>query len=267
MAAVKSVLFTYNGWMYISFVAGELNEPERRLKRIILLGTGGAVLLYLGANFAYLYLIPLPAMPGTVVAKEAMSMLLGPVGATVMTACILASVFGALNGVILTKARVAYALSRDGLTFGFLGRAHPTRATPYFSILIQGAIAVALVLILRDPLKPLRLFDRLIAYFVMVEWLALVFGIGAVFVLRRTMPNAVRPYRTPGYPIVPLIFVGGTVFGLGTMLWSNCAQGDFAPLFGVGLALAGFPVYRVWRRRAPVTSPAVAVAPEPVSRE
>src|SRR6185436_18565750 len=116
--------------------------------------------------------------------------------APLMAACILASVFGALNGVILTKARVAYALSRDRLTFAALGRAHPTRATPYVSILIQGVVAVILVLALRDPLRPLQLFDRLSAYFVMVEWLALLFAIGAVFVLRRSARNLTRLYRT-----------------------------------------------------------------------
>lgn len=249
-AAVKSVLFTYNGWVYIGFMAGELKDPERNLTRIIFVGTGTTIGLYLSANLAYLYLIPLAAMPGTVVAKEAVRVLAGPLAASVMGACILASVFGSLNGVIMTKARVAYALGRDGLSFSWLGRAHPTRATPYVSILIQGLIAVVLILVLRDPARPLRLFDRLTAYFVMVEWLALVFGVGAIFVLRRTMADARRPYRTPGYPVVPAIFVGGTGLGLTALLWSACSQGDFAPLWGVALVAAGFPVYQVWRRWA-----------------
>lgn len=246
-AAVKSVLFTYNGWVYISFMAGELKDPGRGLTRIILVGTTATVALYLAANLAYLHLLPLAAMPGTVVAKEAVRVFAGPVGASLMGACILASVFGALNGIVMSKSRVAYALSRDGLTFAWLGRAHVTRATPYVSIMIQGAVAVLLILILRDAARPLRLFDRLTAYFVMVEWLALVFGVGAIFVLRRTMPDAMRPYRTPGYPVVPAFFVAGTTFGLGALLWSACAQGDYAPLWGVALVVAGFPVFRVWR--------------------
>lgn len=247
-AAVKSVLFTFNGWVYVSLVAGELKEPRRDLGRIILTGTGIVIALYLAANLAYLYLIPLPQMAGQVVAREGMRLIAGPVGAMVMMACILSSVLGSLNGVILTKARVSYALARDGLSFGFLGRVHATRATPYISILIQGAVAVVLVWALRDPERPRRLFDRLTAYFVLVEWLALLFAIAAVFVLRRTRPGAERPFHVPGYPWVPGFFVAGTTLGLGAILWSALAAGDFSPLVGLGVVVAGFPAYWVWRR-------------------
>ncbi len=248
-AATKSVMFTFNGWVYISLVAGEVIAPERRLSRVILTSMGTVLAVYLLANLAYLALMPLSAMPGTVVAREAMRIALGPTAALVMSACILASVFGAMNGVILTKARVAYALGRDGLIFGWLGRAHPTRATPYVSILIQGAVAIVLIFALTDPVSPLRLFDRLTAYFILVEWLALVFAIAAVYVLRRKLPAAPRPYRVPGYPVVPAVFLAGTTAGLGAILWSACARGDYSPLFGLGIMAAGFPAYALWRRR------------------
>ena len=258
-AAAKSVLFTYNGWIYVSLIAGELKDAERRLKSIILLGTGTVVLLYLLANLAYLYLMPITAMPGKMVGSEAMIRIAGPVGGAVISGCIMASIFGGLSGGILTKARVAYAQARDGLSFAFLGRAHPTRATPYVSILIQGAGAVVLVLALREPLHPLRLFDRLTAYFVLVEWLALVFAIGEGFVLRRTRPDVPRPYRTPAYPFVPLFFIGGTLCGLGAIIWSSCSKGDFSPLVGLTIVLAGFPVYRLWRR---AVGPRLPVPPQ-----
>ncbi|MEY4938512.1 MAG: hypothetical protein RIQ93_247, partial [Verrucomicrobiota bacterium] len=173
-SAAKSVMFSYTGWIYVTLVSGELHDPARRLGRVIVVGTGTVALLYVCANLAYFYLIPLPEMRQPMIAREAMMLIAGPVGATVMNLCVLASVVGGLNGVILTKARVAYAQARDGLSFAFLGRPHPTRATPHYSIVIQGAVAVALVLALREPLHPLRLFDRLAAYFVLVEWLALV---------------------------------------------------------------------------------------------
>ena len=249
LAAVKSILFTYNGWVYISLVAGELQAPDRHLVRVIVAGTGGVIAIYLLANLAYFYLLPVTEMAGTVVAREAMLRVAGPVGANLLSLGILASIFGALNGVILTKSRVAFALARDGLSFALLGRAHPRFATPHASIAIQGAMAVTLVLVLRDPAKPLRLFDRLTAYFVMVEWLALLFAIAAVFVLRRKRPADPRPYRTWGYPWVPLIFIGGTVFGLTAVLWSSVAKGDYAPLVSLGIVAAGFPAHAVWRRR------------------
>jgi amino acid transporter len=253
---VRSVMFSFNGWVYVSLVAGELEQPERRLGRIILVGTGAVVAIYLLANLAYLYLIPLAAMPGTVVAREAMRLVVGPMGSGVMGAAIVISVCGAMNGVIFTKSRVAYALARDGLSFSVLGRAHPTRATPHVSIAIQGVVAVILIFALRDPLNPSRLFDRITQYFILVEWLALLFAIAAVFVLRRTMPEAPRPYRTPGYPFVPIFFLVGTMLGLGAILWSSCSRGDYSPLVGLGIVAAGFPVYHVWRRRAPAAATA-----------
>jgi basic amino acid/polyamine antiporter, APA family len=256
---VRSVMFSFNGWVYISLVAGELEQPERRLGRIIFIGTGAVVVIYVLANLAYLYLIPLAAMPGTVVAREAMRIVVGPIGSALMGAAIVTSVCGAMNGVIFTKSRVAYALARDGLSFSVLGRAHPTRATPYVSIAIQGVVAVILILALRDPLNPSRLFDRITQYFILVEWLALLFAIAAVFVLRRTMPDAPRPYRTPGYPFVPIFFLVGTALGLGAILWSSCSRGDYSPLAGLGIVAAGFPVYHLWRRRAMTVSEPVSV--------
>ncbi len=248
-AAAQSVMFTYNGWVYVSLVAGELVDAERRLRRIILAGTGSVIVIYLLANLAYLSVLPVSQMPGKVVGREVMEILGGPVAGAIMGACIMASVFGALNGLTLTKSRVAYALARDGLSFSFLGRAHPRFATPYVSILIQGIVAIALVLALRDPANPRRLFSRLTNYFVLMEWLALLFAIAAVFILRRKLPDAPRPYRTPGYPWVPLVFVVGTVIGLTAIIASSCAKKDFAPLAGLGIVAAGFPVYWIWKRK------------------
>ena len=241
--AAKNVIFAYNAWVYIGLVAGEVTDIERRLKRIIIVGMATIIVLYLGANLAYFYMLPVEAMASEqIVARRVMRDLFGNAGAAVMGACIMASVFGALNGVVLTKSRVAYALSRDGLTFGVLGRCHPRFATPYVSILVQGAVAVALVFWLKD-------FKRLTTYFVVVEWFALIFAIAAVFVLRRKMPDAPRPFRTPLYPWVPLVFVVGTTLGLASIVWSNARERDFAPLAGLGLALSGFPVYWIWRRK------------------
>jgi amino acid transporter len=249
MAAAQSVIFAYNGWVYVSLVSGEIREPEKKLTPIILAGTGAATLLYLLANLAYLFVMPLPDMKGKpLVAVDAMSLILGKAGGGVMRACILCSVFGALNGIILAKARVAYALARDGLTFSVLGKAHPTRATPYVSILIQGIVSIVLVFALNDPENPDRLFSRLTTYFVVVEWLALLFAIAAVFVLRRKMADAPRPYRTPAYPWVPLVFVAGTSVSLAVIVGNACWKKDYSPLVGLAIVIAGFPVYWIWRR-------------------
>jgi APA family basic amino acid/polyamine antiporter len=186
----------------------------------------------------------------TVVARRVAFDLFGASGGAAMNAAILASVFGTLCAIVLTNSRVPYAMARDGLGFTILGRCHPRFATPHVALLVQGAITVALIFWLGS-------FGRLSTYFVLVEWTALVFAIGAIFVLRRTMPDAPRPYRTPGYPWVPLVFVVVVSFFLLGIAWSNAARGDWAPVIGLGISLAGFPAFALWR--SVVRRPASAV--------
>jgi len=242
-----SVIWAYDGWVAVSMIAGEVIAPEKLMKRVIVGGMLIIVVLYLGANLGYFYAMPVAAMAQDVggVPQKIMGDLLGPVGATAIGAAILCSVFGALNGNILAKPRVAFAMARDGLTFSFLGRAHPRWSTPSAAILIQGAVGVALVWALRD-------FDTLTTYFVVVEWSALLFTVAAVLVLRRRLPDAPRPFRTPAYPWVPLVFLAGTLAGLLAIVQGEISQAtpNYSPVWGLLLAAAGFPVYRVWRRLA-----------------
>jgi APA family basic amino acid/polyamine antiporter len=239
-----SVIWAYDGWVSVSMVAGEVLAPEKMMRRVIIGGMLVIVFLYVGANIGYFYALPVEAMaqetggvPQRIVADR-----LGPIGGALIGAAILCSVFGALNGNILAKPRVAYAMARDGLTFGFLGRVHPRWATPHAAILIQGGMAILLVAVLRD-------FDAITTYFVVVEWSALLFAVAAVMVLRARMPDAPRPFRTPGYPWVPLAFLVGTFAGLVAIVWGEIGRPvpNYAPLWGLLLAAAGFPVYRAWR--------------------
>lgn len=246
-SGAASVIWAYDGWIAVSMIAGEVVAPERRMRRIIVAGMLAIVLLYVGANVGYFYALPVEAMaqePGGV-PQRIMGDLLGPFGATFIGVAILCSVIGALNGNVLAKPRVAYALARDGLSFPFLGRAHPRWATPYAALLIQAAVGLVLVALLRD-------FDRLTTYFVVVEWTALLFAVGAVMVLRRRLPEAPRPFHTPAYPWVPLVFLVGTTVGLLAIVWDQLDRPvpDHSPIWGLLVAAAGFPVYAVWRRFA-----------------
>jgi APA family basic amino acid/polyamine antiporter len=251
--AVADVIWTYDGWIAVSMIAGEVVAPEKLMKRIIVVGMLVIVALYVGANVAYFYMMPLDVMKGesSGIARTVMTSIAGPWAGTAIVACILCSVFGALNGNVLAKPRVSYAMAQDRLTFGFLGRPHPRWSTPHAAILIQGGMAVLLMLgfsIFSD--KPGDLFDYLTTYFVVVEWFALLFSVGAVFILRRRMPDAERPFRTPGYPVVPLLFIVGTTVGLGAIVWGEWTRGNRTPVYGLLIAVAGFPVYSLWRRFA-----------------
>ena len=241
--AVASVIWTYDGWIAVTMIAGEVVAPERLMKRIIIAGMLVIVTLYVGANLAYLYMMPvgIMAQQKEAIARTVMTAIAGPAGGVAIMLAIVASVFGALNGNLLARPRVAYAMARDGLTFSFLGKIHQRWSTPWAALLIQGMVAIILVLVLGD-------FDRLTTYFVVVEWAALIFAVGAVFVLRRTMPEAPRPFRTPGYPWVPLLFVIGAVVGVSAIVWGEIQVGNFSPIYGLLIAAAGFPVHHLWKR-------------------
>ena len=248
-----SVIWAYDGWIAVSMIAGEVRAPERLMRRIIVAGMLAIVFLYVGANVGYFYALPVEAMAATaggVVPQRIVSERLGPLGGALIAGAILCSVFGALNGNILAKPRVAYAMARDGLTFSVLGRAHPRWATPHIALVVHALGAVLLVALLRD-------FDRLTTYFIVVEWGALLFAVGAVIVLRRQWPDAPRPFRTPGYPWTPLVFILGTGVGLVAIVAGEIDRPvpNYSPLWGLLIAAAGFPVYAAWRRVA--TSPPV----------
>ena len=241
--AVASVIWTYDGWIAVSIIAGEVIAPERLMKRIIIAGMLTIVILYVGANLAYLYMMPIGALSQQkeAIARTVMESIAGPAGGMAIMLAVTVSVFGALNGNCLARPRVAFAMARDGLTFSFLGKVHPRFATPWFAMIIQSAGAIGMVLVLRD-------FDRLTTYFVVVEWAALIFAVAAVFVLRRKMADAPRPFRTPGYPWVPICFVLGTVIGVTAIVWGEIQAGNYSPIYGLCIAAAGFPVHHVWKR-------------------
>lgn len=241
--AVASVIWTYDGWIAVSMIAGEVVAPERLMKRIIITGMLVIVTLYVGANLAYLYMMPVDVMSQQkeAIARTVMTAIAGPAGGVAIMLAIMTSVFGALNGNLLAKPRVAYAMARDGLIFSFLAKTHARWSTPWAALLVQGAVAIIMVLVLVD-------FDTLTTYFVVVEWAALIFAVGAVFVLRRKMPDAPRPFRTPGYPWVPLFFVSGTIVGLTAIVGGQIQVGNFSPIYGLAIAAAGFPAHHLWKR-------------------
>jgi len=240
-AAIAFVFWTYNGWVYIGFVAGELEKPEKRIKPMLITGVSIIMSLYVLANLAYIYIYPVSTMTSKMVAQDIMTLAFGPVGGIVISVAIIMSVFGATNGTILTNSRVAYALSRDRLSFSFLGHVNPKWATPDVSIIVQGVIAVMMVIWLGN-------YEAITSYFVVVEWSALIFTIAAVIVLRKKLPNAPRPYRVPGYPWIPLIFIIGTTLGLTAIVLSRIKlNNDYAPLLGLVIAGLGFPVYYIWQ--------------------
>jgi len=235
--ALVSILWAYDGFADLVFIAGEVKEPQRILPRALMIGTGGIIALYLITNWTYVRVIPLPAMPGSpLIAADVAVALLGTFGAVFISAAVALSTYGSLNGSTMTGPRIFFAMAEDGLFFRGIAEVHPRFGTPARSIVLMAGLGTVYVNI--------RTFAQLADQFIVGIWPFYAAGVVALFVLRRRHPEVERPYRTWGYPWMPALFLIGAVFLLGNYLISE-------PLiFAADMALiaSGVPVYWFWLR-------------------
>lgn len=236
--ALVAVAWAFDGWNNVNFVAGEINNPGRNLPRALILGTLGITFLYLLINFIYLYALPVRELAGVVrVAEKATGALFGASTGAVISAAVLISVFGSLNGSILVGPRVYYAMAEDRLFFKSVARIHPRFRTPGFSILIQAIWASVLTL--------LGTFEQIFTFAMFIAIAFWIAAAAAVFTLRIKRPDLPRPYRTWGYPIVPMIFILAST----GILLNTLIEKPVESIAGIGLTLMGIPAYLFWQRR------------------
>jgi APA family basic amino acid/polyamine antiporter len=238
-AAMSKALFAYDAWNSVTFVAEEIRAPERNLPRALIGGTLATTLTYVAACAVYLYVLPLGEMAAVAenrVAAEVAGRLLGPAGVTAVSVAILISTFGCVNGLILSGARVLYALARDGLFFEGCARVHPRFATPHVALLVQGVWSAVLALS--------GSYDRLLTYTTLASLAFNALTVVGLFVLRRRAPGAAG-YRTPGYPLVPALYVLGACFFVVYIFKGE----PVASLAGLGLVALGLPAYLLFARR------------------
>ncbi|HZF68324.1 MAG TPA: amino acid permease [Gemmatirosa sp.] len=232
--ALVSVLWAFDGWADLSFVAGEVRDPQRTLPRALILGTLAVIAIYLLANLAYLAVMPVAEIrQSRLVAADVAERLIGGVGVVFVAVTVMLSTFGTLNGTLLTAPRIFFAMADDGLFFKRVARVHPKYESPYVAILLTAALGVVFVL--------LRSFEQLADAFVtaIVPFYAL--GVGAVFRLRGR--DDYRPsFQVPGYPVVPALFVLGTLALLVNALIDPASR--WATAGTLGVVLLGIPVYR-----------------------
>ena len=244
-------LFSSDSWNNVTFTAGEIRNPRRNLPLSLVLGTGVVLLLYIACNFVYLSVLP---MAGSVeattvagrgisfaaqdrVATAVMEAAFGGVGAKIMAAAILVSTFGCVNGILLAGARVYYAMSRDGLFFKGVGKLSAKSGAPMNSLWLQCVWTCLLCLTGR--------YGDLLDYVIFAVLVFYVLTIVGLFVLRRKWPDAPRPYRAIGYPVLPGLYIVMATFICGVLL-------RYKPQYtwpGRGLVLLGVPVYLMWQRR------------------
>ncbi len=234
--ALAGAFWAYDGWNNVTFVAGEIKDPQRNVPRALLFGTLLVMGIYVVINLAFLYVLPVNIMAKSpLVAASAAQVIFGKGGAEVISVAVIISTFGALNGSILSTARVQFAMARDNLFFKKVGSVHPKYGTPHISLLVQGIWSCVLVLS--------GSFDTITDYVIFAAWLFYALGAFGVFVLRKKMPDTPRPYKVWGYPYVPAIFVIFSCLFLINTLISDTKDAAM----GLILILLGLPIYFYWK--------------------
>jgi APA family basic amino acid/polyamine antiporter len=238
-------MWTYDGWADLSFIGGEVKDPGRTLPRALILGTFGILLIYLLLNVAYIYLVPLGEMARSpLIAATAAGRipLLGRHAGSVVSAVVMLSCFSTLIGSMMTGPRIFFAMADRGLFFRSIARVSPRYQSP--SVAIWLAVALGVVYVLLND------FQQLADKFILGIWPFYALAVGAVFVLRRTRPDLPRPYRTWGYPVVPVLFLLASLAMVVNALWTDPVNTGIT----FGIILLGIPAYLAWRAWKPSTA-------------
>ncbi|MBV9506046.1 MAG: amino acid permease [Acidobacteriia bacterium] len=239
VAALVAALWAYDGWNNAGMVGSEVRAPQRNLPLALIGGTLGVALLYLLANAAYFWVLtPSQVAASPRVAADMMSRILGPWGGHAVSVAAIISTFAALNGSILSGARVPYAAARDGYFFRGLGTVNPRHHTPASAILVLSLWSSLLILSGK--------YDDLFNLVIFASWILYAMTAAAVLVLRRKKPQLDRPYLTLGYPAVPVLFILGAAILLLFTLFDRPREA----LIGLGIMAAGLPFYRYWSRES-----------------
>lgn len=237
-AALAAALWAYDGWNNVTMVASEVRNPQRNLPRALVGGTFCVICIYLLANAAYFRVLSAGEVAGNArVAGEMMRRVMGAAGANTVSIAAMISIFAALNGSILTGSRVPYAAARDGLFFRAVARVNARYHTPGVSILALSAWAAILVLS--------GGYRQLFTYVIFASWILYGMTTAAVLVLRIKRPDLPRPYRTVGYPLIPIAFVLVALAFIISTLWDSPRES----LMGIALIVLGLPFYLYWNRR------------------
>jgi len=235
--ALIACMLAYDGWVQVTYVAGEIRNPERNILLALAGGVAACMAVYLLANVAYLQVLSIGEIAASDhVGATAAERVLGSGGGTLVAAIVLMSIIGTLNGCFLTSPRVYFAQARDGLFFSRFGEVHEHFQTPAFSIVAQALWAIVLVLS--------GTYETLAEYAMFALWIFYGLMVLGVVVLRVKRPGLSRPYRMWGYPVTPLLFLAVTAYFLGNTLLTRPGPS----LAGLALIATGVPVYFFWRR-------------------
>ena len=248
VGALTGAFMAYDGWINITFVGGEISKPQKTIPRSLFTGVFACIIVYVLVNQAYLYILPVEKIAGSpLVASDAIALALGTTSGAIVAAMVVICTFGAINGNIMSVARVTYAMSVDKLFFSWTGKEHPRFRTPGNALVLHG-IWTALLIISGS-------FDMLADMFTFISWVAYLMGAVGIFILRKKMPHAARPYKAWGYPLLAALFIAFAAFYVVSTVWNdvNNYNTGKAPvinsLLGLAITALGVPVYWYFRVR------------------
>jgi basic amino acid/polyamine antiporter, APA family len=239
MAALVAALWAYDGWNDLNMMAGEVNQPERNIPIALIAGVATVGILYVLMNAAVQYVLPASAVANSArPASDAVALIVGRMGAGIVSAGMAVSMLVTLNGTIMSGARVPFAVARDGYFFSALAEVHPRFHTPSVAIVVQAIMSVALLLLGGN-------FRQLFSLAIFAEWLFYMIAGSTIFVFRWRDPEARRPYRMFGYPLVPAVFM----VVAGVLLYYSFRSDWPNSFYGLLVILSGIPVFAWFRRR------------------
>jgi APA family basic amino acid/polyamine antiporter len=236
--ALVAVLWSYDGWIEITFVAGEVKNPQRNIPRALIISTVLVILVYVMVNLAYMWLLPFETIShSTMVAADAATAVIGPRGAMLAAIGVMIAMIGSNNGFILTGARIYYAMAKQNSFITLMAKVHPRFHTPIPSLVGQGIWAGVLVLT--------GTFDQLITYVIFASWIFYAMAAAGVLVLRKKSPEHPRPYKTWGYPFTPIVFVLFSFY----IVINTLVEDPRDAAFGLAIILLGLPAYYYWIKK------------------
>lgn len=234
--SLSGAFWAYDGWNNVTFISGEVKNPQRNIPLSLLYGTLIVIIVYVLINIAYLYVMPIEEIANSpLVAAAAAEKIFGKNGGSIISIAVIISTFGAANGSLMASARVPFAMAREKMFFNYLGKVHPRFATPHTSLVVQGIVSSLLVLS--------GSFDTITDYVIFATWFFYMLTAFGVIVLRKKMPDVPRPYKVIGYPYTIWFFV---IFSFVFLVNSIISDSENAAM-GMLLIMTGLPLYFFWK--------------------
>jgi len=254
IAALTGAFMSYDGWINVNFVAGEIKEPNKNIPRSLIIGVFVCMLVYILVNQAYLYVLPIDQMAASpLVASDAIEVALGKTSGAIVAGLIVICTFGAVNGNALASARVTHAMGADKLFIRWTGKTHPRYKTPGNALWLHGIWSIILILS--------GSFDMLADMFTFIAWVVYLFGAIGIIILRKKYPDHPRPYKAWGYPYVPILFIAFASFYVVSTIWNDTANyiaGDVPVInsvLGLLITVMGIPLYYFFKAKYTPPSP------------